>query len=117
MSAPDQPASSRPDPLDAVIAECLQHPPGCVGRYAIGKGREVLTMFTTTWCGYCHRLKSGLDRESITFREINIEADEAAAQLVMQVNRGNQTVPTVVFADGTAMTNPSIADVKAKLAA
>ena len=35
----------------------------------------------------------------------------------MSVNGGNQTVPTLVFADGTALTNPSVAQVKAKLAA
>ena len=35
----------------------------------------------------------------------------------MSVNGGNQTVPTVVFPDGTALTNPSAAQVKARLAA
>jgi len=40
-----------------------------------------------------------------------------AADYVMQVNGGNQTVPTVVFPDGTAATNPSLAEVKARLAA
>jgi mycoredoxin len=49
--------------------------------------------------------------------EVDIERDEAAAELVMSVNGGNQTVPTVVFPDGTAMTNPSAAQVKAQLAA
>jgi mycoredoxin len=33
----------------------------------------------------------------------------------MSVNRGNQTVPTVQFADGTALTNPSIVQVKQHL--
>ncbi len=41
----------------------------------------------------------------------------AAAEFVMQVNGGNQTVPTVVFPDGTALTNPSLAQVKDRLAA
>jgi len=36
---------------------------------------------------------------------------------VMSVNGGNQTVPTVVFPDGTALCNPSAAQVKAQLAA
>ena len=48
---------------------------------------------------------------------LNIEQDEAAAEYVMSVNGGNQTVPTVVFPDGTALTNPSAAQVKAQLAA
>ena len=75
-----------------------------------------LTMYSTTWCGYCSRLKAQLTREGIEFAEIDIELDEAAAELVASVNGGNRTVPTVVFADGTAATNPSIAAVKEKLA-
>lgn len=76
-----------------------------------------LTMYTTTWCGFCARLKAQLDREGIAFDEVDIERDESAAELVMKVNNGNQTVPTVVFPDGTALTNPSLAQVKAQLAA
>ena len=76
-----------------------------------------ITMFSTTWCGYCRRLKSQLDREGIGYTEVNIEEVPKAADYVMQVNGGNQTVPTVVFPDGTAATNPSLAEVKARLAA
>ncbi|MDO7867431.1 mycoredoxin [Nocardioides jiangxiensis] len=74
-----------------------------------------ITMYSTTWCGYCHRLKSQLDREGIAYQVVDIEKNEDAAFLVMQVNGGNQTVPTLVYADGSAHTNPSLAQVKAKL--
>jgi mycoredoxin len=77
---------------------------------------SAITMYSTTWCGYCQRLKSQLDREGIGYTEVNIELDPDAAALVEKVNNGNQTVPTVVYADGSAQTNPSVADVKAKLA-
>ena len=76
-----------------------------------------VTMFSTTWCGYCRRLKSQLDREGIEVTLVDIERDEDAAVYVMQVNGGNQTVPTVVFPDGSAATNPSIAEVKQRLGA
>lgn len=76
-----------------------------------------LTMYTTSWCGYCVRLKTALKASGISWTEVDIEADPAAADFVMSVNGGNQTVPTVKFADGSTMTNPSIKDVKAKLAA
>lgn len=76
-----------------------------------------ITMFSTTWCGYCRRLKSQLDREGIGYTEVNIEEVPQAAEYVMEVNGGNQTVPTVVFPDGTAATNPSLAEVKSRLAA
>jgi mycoredoxin len=75
-----------------------------------------MRMYTTVWCGYCQRLKAQLGREGIVFEEIDIEQDPDAAAFVESVNGGNQTVPTVVFPDGTAMTNPSIGQVKEKLA-
>lgn len=75
-----------------------------------------VTMYTTSWCGYCVRLKKLMQREGIEFAEVNIETDENAADLVMHANGGNRTVPTLVFADGTALTNPSIDQVKSQLA-
>jgi mycoredoxin len=78
---------------------------------------SMLTMYSTTWCGYCMRLKRMLDREGIAYAEVNIEEDPAAAEFVMRVNRGSRTVPTVVFPGGAALTNPSIDQVKAALAA
>ncbi|UQX90286.1 mycoredoxin [Jatrophihabitans telluris] len=74
-------------------------------------------MYTTSWCGYCVRLKKGLDQAGIGFDEVNIEQDESAAVRVMQVNGGNQTVPTLEFADGSALTNPTLKQVQEKLAA
>jgi mycoredoxin len=80
-------------------------------------GSSRLTMYTTTWCGYCVRLKKALKAEGISYTEVDIETDPAAAEFVMSVNGGNQTVPTVKFPDGSALTNPSAREVKAKLAA
>jgi mycoredoxin len=77
----------------------------------------MLTMYSTSWCGFCHRLKSQLDREGITYDVVDIEQDPAAADFVMSVNGGNQTVPTLRFSDGSALTNPSIVQVKEHLAA
>ena len=74
------------------------------------------TMYSTPWCGYCHRLKGQLDREGISYEVVDIEQDPDAAFIVEQANGGNQTVPTLVFADGSAQTNPSLAQVKTKLA-
>ncbi|MBI1376814.1 MAG: mycoredoxin [Frankiales bacterium] len=74
-----------------------------------------VTMYTTTWCGYCSRLKAQMGREGIEFTEVDIERDPDAAEFVMSVNGGDQTVPTVVFPDGTAATNPSLREVKERL--
>jgi mycoredoxin len=74
-----------------------------------------LTIYSTQWCGYCHRLMKQLDREGVSYDVVDIEQDPKAADYVMSVNGGNQTVPTVVFGDGTALTNPSLAQVKQRL--
>ena len=72
-------------------------------------------MFSTSWCGYCKRLKSQLESTGIPYTEINIENVEGTAEIVESLNGGNQTVPTVLYPDGSAATNPSLADVKAAL--
>lgn len=77
---------------------------------------NALTIYSTPWCGYCHRLKGQLEREGISFVEVDIEQQPEAAAVVETVNNGNQTVPTVVFHDGSALTNPSLAQIKHKLA-
>ena len=76
-----------------------------------------ITMFSTSWCGYCARLKQQLGKQGIGFTEINIEEVPGTAEIVQSVNDGNQTVPTLVYSDGTAQTNPSLAQVKEKVAA
>ena len=78
---------------------------------------DQLTVYSTQWCGYCHRLMRQLDREDVAYTVVDIEHDPAAADFVRSVNGGNQTVPTVLFPDGTALTNPSLAQVKEQLAA
>ncbi|UQX02881.1 mycoredoxin [Streptomyces sp. RerS4] len=79
-----------------------------------------VTMYSTTWCGYCRRLKTQLDREGIAYNEINIELDPASAAFVEKANNGNQTVPTVLVRSSagneSVMTNPSLAQVKQALA-
>ena len=77
---------------------------------------QSVTMFSTSWCGYCRRLKSQFEREGIDYSVVDIERDQAAADYVMSVNGGNQTVPTILYSDGTAMTNPSIVQVREHLA-
>jgi len=73
-------------------------------------------MYSTTWCGYCRRLKSQMDAAGVSYTEVDIERTPGAAELVEQVNGGNQTVPTLVFPDGSAATNPSLAEVIERLA-
>ncbi len=76
---------------------------------------QPLTMYTTPWCGYCRRLKSQLAREGIEMTEVDIEREPDAADYVMTVNGGFQTVPTLLFPDGSTLTNPSVRAVRQRL--
>ena len=76
-----------------------------------------LIMYTTQWCGFCKNLKRQLARDGIAITEVDIERDPAAAAFVESVNGGNQTVPTLVFPDGSTMVNPSAAQVRERLTA
>ena len=78
-------------------------------------GREFV-MFSTEWCGFCKRLKNQLGEIGIAFREINVEEELEYAGFVEEVNGGNRVVPTLLFSDGVALTNPSAIAVKEKLA-
>jgi mycoredoxin len=78
-------------------------------------GQEFV-MFSTDWCGFCKRLKSQLGEIGISFREINVEQEIEYASFVEEVNGGNRVVPTLLFSDGVALTNPSAIAVKDKLA-
>lgn len=77
--------------------------------------RGQVTVYSTSWCPYCSLLTSSLTQEGVPFSVIDIDADQAAAQFVERVNRGNRVVPTVVFPDGTSATNPGLDDVRLRL--
>jgi len=52
-------------------------------------------MYTSTWCPDCWRTKSFLRARGVSYREINIEEDTAAEEIVMRVNDGKRKVPTL----------------------
>ena len=70
-----------------------------------------VTVYSTSWCGYCRVAKRFLDENHIPYIEIDIEADEDAGRRVEQWNHGNRTVPTIDI-DGTILTNPSPAKLR-----
>lgn len=65
-----------------------------------------VVMYTTAWCPDCWRAKQVMNSMQVKYQEIDITNDEEATELVIRLNNGNQSVPTLVFADGTVMTEP-----------
>ena len=73
-------------------------------------------MYSTTWCPFCKRLTSDLQKAGIDYTTVDVDDDPEAGELVKSLNGGNRVVPTLVFADGSSMTNPSITEVLEKIA-
>jgi mycoredoxin len=74
-------------------------------------------MYGTTWCGDCARSKRLLERLGVPYTWHNIEQDKEAREYVVKVNRGNRSVPTIVFPDGSVLTEPSDAVLEQKVRA
>jgi len=74
-------------------------------------------MYTTDWCPDCWRAKTVMKAMKVVFTEVNITQDADAADLVVRLNRGNRSVPTIVFPDGSVLTEPKTTALVAKLTA
>ncbi len=70
------------------------------------KTKKVI-VYGTQWCGDCRRTHAFLDENKIDYIWIDIEEDLEAQKLVQKINRGNCSVPTLVFPDGSILTEPS----------
>lgn len=75
----------------------------------------MIRFYSTSWCGDCHMARYVLEEQGVQFKEIDIDRDSKAADFVRSVNRGMRSVPTIVFPDGSMLTEPSAAELAAKL--
>jgi len=76
-----------------------------------------ITMYSADWCGDCVRSKRLMDSLKVEYTIIDVEADPAASEKVIEINGGKRSIPVIVFPDGTHLTEPSDKDLKAKLEA
>ncbi len=74
-------------------------------------------MYSADWCGDCRRSKRLMDELNVAYTIIDVENDTAAAGKVRKINGGAQSIPVIVFSDGSHLTEPSDIALKAKLSA
>lgn len=79
------------------------------------KKQKSIVMYSTTWCPDCRRAKMWFDNHKIDYKEVNIEEDEEAMEYVVKINNGNQTIPTIVFPDGSILTEPTNKELEEKV--
>ncbi|HZC06921.1 MAG TPA: glutaredoxin domain-containing protein [Ktedonobacterales bacterium] len=76
-----------------------------------------IKFYSTSWCGDCRRSRKVFQALGVSFSDIDIEEHPEAAEIVRQVNHGAQSVPTIIFPDGTVLVEPSNAVLEQKLTA
>jgi len=72
-------------------------------------------MYGTTWCPDCARSKRCLEKHGVAYEWRDIDKDDKAREYVVEVNHGNRSVPTIVFADGSILVEPNDAQLEKKL--
>ena len=78
--------------------------------------KDQITMYGAGWCGDCIRSQRLLKELNVDYTYINIEEVDGAADKVVEINGGAQSIPVIVFADGSHLTEPSDPALRAKLA-
>ncbi len=68
---------------------------------------QPIVMYSTSWCGDCHRAKRVFDELDAPYENINIETEAGAVADMMRLNGGRQSVPTILFPDGSVLVEPS----------
>ena len=74
-----------------------------------------ITLYGTNWCSDCKRSKKFLGEQRVRYEFINIDEDQEGMAFVQQLQNGGMSIPTIVFADGTHLIEPTNAELAAKL--
>jgi mycoredoxin len=78
-------------------------------------GNTKIKIYGTNWCGDTRRAREYFDTNKVDYEWIDIDQDPAAAEIVKTINGGYKSVPTIVFPDGSTLTEPSVFELKEKL--
>ena len=74
-----------------------------------------IVMYTTKYCSDCNRAKAFFEANNVPYLRVDIEGNAEATYFVMNINQGYQSVPTIVFPDGTILVEPNWEQLRAKL--
>ncbi len=78
------------------------------------KNPSQIVMYTTEYCSDCHRAKAFFEANKIEYLRVGLEGNEEATEFVVSVNNGYRSVPTIIFPDGTILTEPSWKELQEK---
>ncbi len=74
-----------------------------------------ITLYGAYWCPDCTRSKQFLGEHQIPYNWVDIEADQKGEAYVIKKNGGKRIIPTIEFADGSILVEPSNAELAKQL--
>ena len=77
---------------------------------------RLITLYTSNWCAHAMRVEGFLEKHNVSVNTINIDKDREARDTLIEINGGYASVPTLIFPDGSKLTEPSFGQLRAKLA-
>jgi mycoredoxin len=77
--------------------------------------KGLITLYTSNWCAHAISVEGFLEKYSIPVRMINIDGDREARAKLIEINGGYASVPTLIFPDGSKLTEPSFGELREKL--
>ncbi|TLM99059.1 MAG: FAD-binding protein, partial [Actinobacteria bacterium] len=84
-------------------------------RVLMGVPMEPVVVYGAPWCPDCRRSKAFLVEQRVPFTWIDVDSDEEGLRVVQQIQHGGRTIPTIVFADGSHLIEPTNAELAGKL--
>ena len=81
----------------------------------MGDSPKIILLYATTWCYQSRNTRVFLDQQNVPYEFIDIDKDKAGEAFVLKTNNGSRSVPTLLFPDGTILTEPSQSELKKKL--
>ncbi|MBC7708144.1 FAD-dependent oxidoreductase, partial [Polaromonas sp.] len=76
---------------------------------------DSILVYGADWCSDCHRARALFDQYKVEYTYIDIDADEAAKATMLKLVDGRNSIPTIVFTDGSVMQEPSNDELLTKL--
>ena len=76
---------------------------------------QLIIVYGTRWCGDCVRTRYYLDNNQIPYQWINIDTDKGAERIVLELNHGMRSVPTIIFPDGSHLVEPTEQQLERKI--
>ena len=79
--------------------------------------KDRITVYGVSWCSDCRRTRAVFEEESVPFVWIDIDENKLGEKFVLATNRGNRSVPTIIFPDGSVLVEPGSGQLRRSLEA